>query len=282
MPSDFPTPVVSTDWLAAHLGDADLRIVDGTYFLPTHKRDAAAEFRERHIPEAIRFDIDDVKDPADPLPHMVPTPELFADKAGAMGLGDGARIVVYDAHGMMSAARVWWMFRLYGHDGVAVLDGGLPKWLAEGRALEGGEATTVPARFTPRFRPGLVRDVEAVRRNLTERSAQVVDARSRGRFLATEPEIRPGLRGGHIPGSANIPFTELLAADQTLLPADRLAARFREAGVDLAKPVVTSCGSGVTACVLALGAYLAGKQDVAVYDGSWTEWGGRTDTPIEP
>ena len=276
----LPAAAVSTDWLATHLGDPGLRVVDGTYFLPHLKRDADAEFRARHIPGAVRFDIDDIKDPANELPHMLPDAAIFAAKVGALGLGSDDAIVAYDGLGLMSAARVWWMFRVFGHDNVAVLDGGLPKWLKEGRAVEAGPATPAPARFTARFRPALVRDLASVASDLESRRAQVIDARSRGRFAGTEPEIRPGLRSGHMPGAANLPFTELLGSDATLLPRDRIEAGFRAAGIDPDRPIVASCGSGVTACVLALGLFLTGRPDAAVYDGSWTEWGGRNDTKV--
>jgi thiosulfate/3-mercaptopyruvate sulfurtransferase len=278
--TDLPGALVSTDWLAQHAQAPDLRIVDGTYFLPHLKRDAGAEFRTAHVPGAVWFDIDDVKDAANPLPHMLPDPATFAAKVGALGLGGEHAIVAYDALGLMSAARIWWMFRVFGHDRVAVLDGGLPKWRKEGRAIATGAVMAQPARFTPRFRPELVRDLAGVAGALKSGSAQIIDARSRGRFTGTEPEVRAGLRGGHMPGAKNLPFTELLGGDATLLPADQIAARFRDAGVDLAKPVVTSCGSGVTACVLALGLYQIGRTDVAIYDGSWTEWGGRSDTDV--
>jgi thiosulfate/3-mercaptopyruvate sulfurtransferase len=276
----LPAAVVSTDWLASHLKDPRLRVVDGTYFLPHLKRDAGAEFRARHVPGAVWFDIDDVKDPTNPLPHMLPDAETFAAKVGALGLGSDCAIVAYDGLGLMSAARIWWMFRVFGHDAVAVLDGGLPKWVKEGRPVETGDAAPQPARFTARYRPELVRDLNAVAADLDSQRAQVVDARSRGRFAGTEPEIRAGLRSGHMPGAKNLPFTELLGADATLLPRDRIEAGFRAAGIDPDRPIVTSCGSGVTACVLALGLHLTGRPHAAVYDGSWTEWGGRSDTRV--
>ena len=272
--------LVATEWLQQHLHEPRLKIVDGTYFLPNVPRDARAEFAARHIPGAVWFDIDDVKDHANPLPHMLPDPAQFAAKAGALGLGDGDMVVTYDVHGLMSAARVWWMFRVFGHDAVAVLDGGLPKWLREGRPVEAGPAQPRPAVFAPRFRPELVRGLETVRRELAAGATAVVDARSAGRFTGAEPEIRAGLKSGHMPGAKNLPFGTLLRPDGTFLPAAEIAARFRAAGVDPAQPVTTTCGSGVTACVLALGLYLTGKQDAAVYDGSWSEWGARDDTPI--
>lgn len=277
---DREDALVSTAWLAGHLRDPDLRVVDGTYYLPNVPRDADAEFLERHIPGAVRFDIDAIKDEKNPLPHMLPPPALFAAKVGALGIGDETRVVAYNADGASAAARVWWMLRVFGHDKVAVLDGGLPKWLAEGRPVESGPARPQPAVFTARFRPELVRGLEEVRAELASGRATIADARSSGRFSGAEPEIRPGLKSGHMPGAKNLPYPDILAADGTYLPPAEIARRFAAAGIDAARPVTTSCGSGVTACILALGLYLAGKKDAAVYDGSWTEWGGRDDTPV--
>ncbi|MGQ0675762.1 MAG: 3-mercaptopyruvate sulfurtransferase [Rhodospirillales bacterium] len=276
-----PDALVSTEWLARHLNDAELRIVDGTYILPPTARSARKEFAQRHIPGAVFFDIDEIADKTNPLPHMLPPPEQFSAKARKLGLGDAGRIVAYDTHGMMSAARVGWMFRAMGHKNVAVLDGGLPKWLKEGRQVAGAAPNAPERHFTARFDPALVRSLMQVKDALESKSVQVVDARSAGRFKGVDPEPRAGLRGGHMPGAFNVPYTDLLdPAEKTFLSADRLAQRFAAAGVDTAKPIVTSCGSGVTACVLALGLYLLGRDDVAVYDGSWTEWGGRKDTPV--
>jgi thiosulfate/3-mercaptopyruvate sulfurtransferase len=275
-------PLVGTEWLAARLGDPTLRIVDGSWHMPQLKRDARAEFAAAHVPGAVFFDIDAIADHATPLPHMLPGPEAFAVAAGALGIGSGDRVVVYDVRGVVSAARVWWTFRVFGHDAVAVLDGGLKKWRAEGRPVESGSAAPPRRAFTARPRPELVRDLDAMRANLTSRGAQVLDARSAGRFAGTEPEPRAGLRGGHIPGSLNLPYETLYRADGTLKPPDELAGAVGAAGVDLGRPVVTTCGSGVTASVLALALYRLGRQDVAVYDGSWSEWGGRTDTPVAP
>jgi thiosulfate/3-mercaptopyruvate sulfurtransferase len=266
--------LVSTEWLAARLGEADLRVVDGTWYLPHLKRDARAEYEQAHIPGAVFFDIDAIKDPHNPLPHMLPSPEEFARAVGALGIGDGDRVVVYGGRGGIASARVWWTFRVFGHERVAVLDGGLPKWRAEGRPLEATAVTPAPRRFTPRRRGELVRDLQAMQANLTTRREQVLDARSAGRFYGTVPEPRPGLRGGRIPGSFNLPYDQLLrATDNTLLPPAELRQAFQKAGIDLERPVVTTCGSGVSAAVLALGLHVLGRRDVPVYDGSWTEWG---------
>jgi thiosulfate/3-mercaptopyruvate sulfurtransferase len=275
-------PVVTTEWLSKHLGEPDLRIVDGTWHMPQLGRDARAEFAATHLPGAVFFDIDAIADRGTTLPHMLPSPEEFGAAVGALGIGSGDRVVVYDVRGVVSAARVWWTFRAFGHDAVAVLDGGLKKWRAEGRPVESGLPSPARRTFTARRRAELVRDLDAMRANLGSRSAQVLDARSAGRFTGTEPEPRAGLRGGHIPGSLNLPYETLYRPDGTLKPPDELAAAVHTAGVDLGRPIVTTCGSGVTASVLALALYLLGRPDVAVYDGSWSEWGGRADTPVEP
>ncbi len=277
-----PGPLVSTNWLAGHLGRADVAIVDATYHLPTVKRDARAEFAAAHIPGAAFFDVDGIADHSSDLPHMLPSPPEFAAAMEAIGIGSDSMVVAYDAYGLMSVARAWWMLRAFGHDRVAVLDGGLPKWKAEDRPLEGGVPRPRAARFVPRFRPELVRSKAQMLANLASRAAQVVDARSAGRFCGVDPEPRTGLRGGHIPGSANVPFNTLLDPDaKTVLQPEDIRARFAAAGIDPARPIVASCGSGVTACVLALGLTLIGARDVAVYDGSWSEWGLPGDTPVE-
>lgn len=276
-----PEALVSTEWLAARLDAPDLRIIDASHHLPTTGRNARAEYDEQHVPGAIFWDIDAIADQSSDLPHMLPDADQFARQVGALGIGDGHKIIVYDTVSATGAARVWWTFRVFGYRDVAVLNGGLRKWLAEGRPV----SREVPARgersFTARKNHMLVRDREQILQNIERQRDQVVDARSAGRFLATEPEPRAGMRGGHIPGSKNVPFPVLLNEDGTYKNADELRAAFEQARVDLAKPIATSCGSGVTACTLALGLYLIGQKDVAVYDGSWSEWGSRQDTPVE-
>ncbi len=277
-----PEALVTTAWLAEHVHAPNLRIVDGSHHLPTAGRNARTEYGERHIPGAVFFDIDAIADRDTDLPHMLPSAEQFARDVGALGIGNDDKVVVYDTIGTTGAARVWWTFRVFGHRDVAVLDGGLPKWLAEGRPTEAGAVTLPPKSFKAEKDEKLVRSLEQVRRNIDLRREQVVDARSAGRFAATEPEPRAGMRGGHIPGSLNVPYPKLLASDHTFRSSDELRQAFADAGVDLERPITTTCGSGVTAAVLALALYLIGRSDVAVYDGSWSEWGSRQDTPIEP
>lgn len=273
--------LVSTGWLAQRLGRPGLVVFDATKYLPNEPRDAMAEFRAGHLPGARFFDVDAVADQDTDLPHMVPAPGRFAKLMGALGVGNDSTVVFYDQKGLASAARGWWMMGLFGHDRAAVLDGGLPKWVAEDRPLEDGDPLPVAtATFRPDFRATRLRGVGDILANLEAKRELVLDARAAGRFTAVLPEPRPGMRSGHIPGSANLPYTELLAANQTMLPPDALRARLAAAGVDGSKPVVTSCGSGITACILTLAMVQAGLPAGAVYDGSWSEWGGRADTPI--
>jgi thiosulfate/3-mercaptopyruvate sulfurtransferase len=277
-----PDALVSTEWLAEHLAAPDVHVVDGSWYLPAMQRDAKAEYAEAHIPGAVYFDIDEIADTDNPLPHMLPSPEKFSSRVRKLGLGDGVRIVVYDGMGLFSAARVWWMFRYFGHEDVAVLDGGLPKWRSEGRPLESLDPMPRDRHFTARVNGLLVRDFDQVKANIERGREQVLDARSAGRFTGNEPEPRAGLRSGRIPGSLNLPFNELVDPKSgTMKPADELRGAYEAAGVDFNRPVITSCGSGVTASALTLGLYLLGHRDASVYDGSWSEWGGRDDAPIE-
>lgn len=279
-----PDALVDTGWLASHLRSPDIRVVDASWYMPAEGRDAEAEFLKRHIPGAVFFDIDEIADTASPYPHMLPSPEKFSARVRKLGLGDGTRIVVYDGAGLFSAARVWWMFRVFGHDDVAVLDGGFPEWLRNGLPTESGPAATRRELFfTARVNHALLREFDQMLANLATGGETVVDARSAARFNAQEPEPRRGLKGGHIPGSLNLPYASLLDSEnKTLLPADRLAERFAAAGVDLSRPVTATCGSGVTAPILAFALHLLGHENTAVYDGSWTEWASRENAPVEP
>lgn len=274
-------PMVSTEWLAAELGKRDLIVLDATMYLPNEAKNGQAEYVKAHIPGARYFDIDQFADTDTDLPHMVPAPGRFAKLIGALGVSNSSRIVFYDQKGLASAARGWWLMGLFGHDNAAVLDGGLPKWVREGRPVESGDpAPPVPVTFRPDFRARRLRGVGDLIANITGKQEFVLDARAAGRFTGELAEPRAGMRGGHIPGSASVPYTDLLNADGTFRDPAALRARFAQAGVDGGKPVVTSCGSGVTACILTLGLRLAGLPEGAVYDGSWTEWGGRADTPV--
>jgi thiosulfate/3-mercaptopyruvate sulfurtransferase len=277
-----PLPaLVSTEWLAARLDRPGLRVVDGSVYLPTSGRNPAAEYANAHIPGAVFFDVDATSDASSPLPHMLPPAEAFARRMAALGLDDADDIVVYDGSGVnLSAPRVWWTFRVFAHPRVAVLDGGFGKWRREGRPVEFGTVTAPPGRFSARLDPSAVRDLAAILAGLSLPGQQIVDMRSAGRFAGTEAEPRAGLRGGHIPGSRNLPFNELVAADGTLLPPDVLRRRLAQAGVDPARPIVATCGSGTSACALIHALHVLGHDTAVLYDGSWTEWGGRADTPV--
>jgi thiosulfate/3-mercaptopyruvate sulfurtransferase len=271
---------VSTDWLAEHLGEPGLGVIDASWHLPPTGRNGAAEFRAQHIPGAVFFDIDAIADVESGLPHMLPDAHKFAQEMGALGLGDGMHFVVYDAHGLFAAARVWWTLRAFGVTDVKILGGGLPKWIQENRPLEQGDARPRPARFSPRLDHSVVATIDEVRKALANGSAQVVDARAADRFEGRAAEPRSGLRSGHMPGSLNLPFVEIVEHGH-LKSGETLAAAFADHGVDLAKPIITTCGSGVTAAILALAVEEAGGRIAGLYDGSWAEWGGREDCPVE-
>ncbi|MEO7137245.1 MAG: 3-mercaptopyruvate sulfurtransferase [Gemmatimonadales bacterium] len=278
-----PVPaVVTTEWIAARLGAPAIRVVDGSWYLPGTGRDAATEYSAGHIPGAVFFDIDASSDPDTRLPHMLPAADRFAERMASLGLRDTDHIVVYDGSGQnLSAPRVWWMFRAFGHDQVSVLDGGIGKWRSEHRPIEQGIVTLPRGSFTARLNREAVRDLASVRANIDRAVEQLVDTRSAGRFAGVEPEPRSGLRGGHVPGSVNLPFADLVGPDGTMLPPAELRGRLVEAGIDLSRPVVATCGSGTSACALVLSLHLIGHTQTAVYDGAWAEWGGQSDTPIE-
>ena len=277
---DDPKTLVSTEWLHAHLKDPDLRILDGSYYLPQMGRDPRAEYDAAHIPNARFFDIDDVSDHGSDLPHMVPPVEKFMSRMRAMGVGDGHQVVVYDGMGLFSAARVWWLFKLMGQNNIAVLDGGLPKWQAEGRPVEDLPPVIRDRHMTVRRQNHMVKDVTQVSAASKLGDYEIIDARSPGRFRGEEPEPRAGLRPGHIPGSKNVCFKDLLNADQTMKNPVEIRQIVEAAGVDFNKPAITTCGSGVTAAVLSLGLERIGKTDHSLYDGSWSEWGMFPTLPV--
>jgi thiosulfate/3-mercaptopyruvate sulfurtransferase len=272
--------LVTTAWLADRLGSSEIAVVDATWFMPGDGKLGLDAYAAGHIPGAVHFDIDGIADPSTGLPHMLPTPDAFAEAAGGLGLRRDLTIVVYDGQGIFSAPRVWWTLRTMGFPNVFVLDGGLKAWNAEGRPLETVAPHPAPTTIEPAFDPSLVRDLESVRATLGAHDAQLIDARPAARFRGDVAEPRAGLRGGHMPGALSVPFAGLLNPDGTMKAGDELRAAFQAAGVDLERPMVTTCGSGVSAAVLALALARLGRDDVAVYDGSWTEWGGRADTPI--
>ncbi|HEV7384205.1 MAG TPA: 3-mercaptopyruvate sulfurtransferase [Phenylobacterium sp.] len=273
-------PLVSTAWLAQRLDSADIRVIDATWFIPGEGHTGRQAYEAGHIPGAVFFDIDEISDHQTDLPHMLPPADAFAEAAGALGLRRDLILVVYDGQGIFSAPRVWWTLRTMGFPEVFVLDGGLPKWRAEGRPLDTSAPVPTPSTIEPAFDPHLVRDLEAMRRTLAVHDAQVIDARASARFRGEVPEPRAGLRSGHMPGAHNLPWNGLINADGTMKSAGEIRAAVEGVGVDLDDPIVTTCGSGVSAALLALAFARLGREDVAVYDGSWTEWGGRADTPV--
>jgi len=281
MAESDPKTLVSTEWLARHLNDPDLRIIDASWYMPDSGRDARAEYEAGHIPGARFFDIDEISDTASALPHMAPPPEKFMSRCRAMGIGDGHQVVVYDGAGLFSAARVWWLFRLMGKRDVAVLDGGLPKWKAEGRPLEDMPPIVKDRHMTVQRQAGLVKDVTQVAAASKLGDHTIIDARSAERFRGEVPEPRPGLRAGHIPGSVNVPYTSLLNEDGTMKAPDELRRVFERAGADLSRPVITTCGSGVTAAIINLALERIGHRNHALYDGSWAEWGSYPELKIE-
>ncbi len=280
MPESDPQLLVSTQWLADHMSAPDLRILDASWYLPGDGRDPRVEYDQAHIPGARFFDIDEISDSRSELPHMAPPVEKFVSRMRAMGIGDGHRVVIYDGAGIFSAARVWWLFRLMGKTDVAVLDGGLPKWQAEGRPTEDIAPVLRDRHFTAHRNAGLVKDVTQVAAAVKLQDAEILDARAPGRFSGNEPEVRPGLRSGHMPGAKNVHYRTLLNNDMTMKSPDKLKAVFKAAGVDLNRPAITTCGSGVTAAIISLALERIGHRKHALYDGSWTEWGAYPDLAI--
>ncbi len=280
MATDDPKTLVSTAWLEAHLQDPDLRILDASWYMPDSGRDPKGEYMAAHIPGARFFDIEEISDQRSSLPHMAPPPEKFISRMRAMGVGDGHQVVIYDGSGLFSAPRVWWTFRLMGKTDVAVLDGGLPKWRAEGRPIEDMPPVLRDRHITVQRQASLVKDVTQVAHSSKLGDAEIVDARSAARFKGEAPEPRPGLRSGHIPGSKNLPWNGLLNANGTMKDPDALKAAFLAAGIDLTKPVITTCGSGISAAILSLALERIGHRNHSLYDGSWAEWGMYDDLKV--
>ena len=281
-PDTLPTPIVSTEWLADHLHQPWVRVVDASMYLPAAGRNALAEYKEQHIPGAVFADLGMLSDEQAPFPHTVLAADTFATRVGSLGIGSQHAIVVYDTSGQnFSAPRLWWMLRAFGHQSVAVLDGGLKKWMAEGRAVDANVPDVSPSAFEAHFDSGRMRDLAAMRHNVNSKTEQVLDARGAGRFEGSEPEPRAGVRGGHIPGSVNVPYATLVNSDGTLRSRDELQNIMDKAGVDTTAPIVASCGTGVTACSIILALDSLGVSNTAVFDGSWTEWGSAADTPVE-
>ena len=276
-----PQAIVSTEWLSRNINDPNLVVLDGTYHLPTANRNASEEFPLKHIEGAVFFNIDDIADADNVLPHMLPSDEVFSEKVGALGINNEKRVVVYDVYGMQSAARTWWMFHFFGHENVAVLDGGLPKWIKEGNQISSSPVTPLPTTFVCNRQPQLVKNLNEIKEIVEGGQGQIIDARSLGRFNGTEPEPRAGMRSGHMPGAISLPFTEFLDPEsKTYISSEKINHLIKKLNIDLNQPITTTCGSGVTACALSLGLFLIGKTDVAVYDGSWSEWGALSDTSI--
>ncbi len=273
-------PLVSTEWLGNNLGAEGVKVLDGSWYLPTEQRDPLAEYADGHLPGAAYFDIDAISDGSNPLPHMFPDAAVFAAAVSELGIANDDHVVCYDGGSMSAAGRVWWMFRAFGHERVRVLNGGAKKWRAEGRPWTGDVVAPVATAYRAAGPARGVRDMGEVLRVLESGAEQILDARAAARFSGTAPEPRAGMRSGHMPGAFNLPYTDLLATDGTLLTADDLAARFTASGIDLAQPIITSCGSGVSATVLLLGLETLGRAGT-LYDGSWSEWGSRDDTPVE-